>query len=137
MAGLSNLEQLLSALSPRLEEDDYVFCCVEGTLEQWSRVNPIATMLEDEGLSLVLERSVAEGESLHYQGVFKLITLRVHSDLEAVGLTAAISAKLASENISANVIAGYYHDHVLVPAGRESEAMKYLLELSNRDQVAL
>ena len=39
----------------------------------------------------------------------------MHSALDAVGLTAAFAAALAEHGISANVVSGYYHDHLLVP----------------------
>ena len=61
---------------------------------------------------------------------FRCITLRVHSSLHAVGLTAAVSAELARHAVSANVVAGYFHDHVLVPSDRAEEALKHLENLS-------
>ncbi|MDG1438394.1 MAG: ACT domain-containing protein, partial [Emcibacteraceae bacterium] len=58
-----------------------------------------------------------------YEGIYKKITLNVHSSLEAVGLTAAFSNALTQAGISANVIAGYYHDHIFVPVNDVQKAM--------------
>jgi hypothetical protein len=54
------------------------------------------------------------------------LTLTVQSSLEAVGLTAAVSERLARENIPCNVLAGYLHDHLLVPVERVDEAIAAL-----------
>ena len=62
---------------------------------------------------------------------FKRITCNVHSSLDAVGMTAVMSAALTQANISANVVAGYYHDHIFVPAGRADESIAVLFELAN------
>ncbi|WP_260563531.1 ACT domain-containing protein [Alteromonas sp. KS69] len=59
------------------------------------------------------------------------MTCNVHSSLDAVGMTAVMSAALTQANISANVVAGYYHDHIFVPAGRADEAIAVLFELAN------
>ena len=59
-----------------------------------------------------------------------MITLRIHSSLEAVGLTAAVATKLAKAGITANVVAAYFHDHIFVPVERADEAVKLLLEFS-------
>ena len=54
------------------------------------------------------------------------LTLEVHSSLESVGLTAAVSARLAARGIACNVIAGYHHDHLLVPVARADDAIEAL-----------
>jgi hypothetical protein len=59
-----------------------------------------------------------------------MITLSIHSSLEAVGFLAAITGKLADHNISVNPISAYYHDHLFVPAARAQAAMELLQEFS-------
>ena len=115
MSGITELDELLRAMSPKLLDSEFVFCTVKGKLNDYAELDPVATFIESEGLTLVLEKSVAEKAGLAFDGSFSQITLTVHSSLEAVGLTAAVATKLASKGISANVIAAYYHDHVFVP----------------------
>ncbi|HFQ5250571.1 TPA: ACT domain-containing protein [Vibrio vulnificus] len=130
MTGITDLQRLLQSMSPQLVEGDYVFCTVDGPLKDYLHLDPIATFREQEGLTLVLEAQQAEQAGLNTDSRFCLITLTVHSSLEAVGLTAAFANKLASYGISANVIAGYYHDHIFVPQGKAHEAMSALTELT-------
>ncbi|EKD7161335.1 ACT domain-containing protein [Vibrio vulnificus] len=130
MTGITDLQHLLQSMSPQLVEGDYVFCTVDGPLKDYLHLDPIATFREQEGLTLVLEAQQAEQAGLNTDSRFCLITLTVHSSLEAVGLTAAFANKLASYGISANVIAGYYHDHIFVPQGKAHEAMSALTELT-------
>ncbi|EPT8341737.1 ACT domain-containing protein [Vibrio vulnificus] len=130
MTGITDLQHLLQSMSPQLVEGDYVFCTVDGPLKDYLHLDPIATFREQEGLTLVLEAQQAEQARLTTDSRFCLITLTVHSSLEAVGLTAAFASKLASYGISANVIAGYYHDHIFVPQGKAHEAMSALTELT-------
>lgn len=118
MAGITDLQRLLQSMSPQLVEGEYVFCTVDGPLTDYLHLDPIATFREQEGLTLVLKAQHAEKAGLNTNSHFCLITLTVHSSLEAVGLTAAFANKLASYGISANVIAGYYHDHIFVPKGK-------------------
>lgn len=61
---------------------------------------------------------------------FACITLTVHSALDSVGLTALVATRLAEQQISCNVIAGYHHDHLLVPADRADDAVALLTGLS-------
>ena len=90
---------------------------------------PIATFSEDEGLTFVLRQSIADSYKLSYDGVFQRITLQVHSSLEAVGLTAAFSQRLAAHNISANVFAAYFHDHIFIPVADAERALSALANL--------
>lgn len=131
MPGKTDLDQLLKTMSPELLEGDYVFCTSKNsTYGDYAGAKPFASITEKEGLTLVLLKQEAERSGLHYEGTFNCITLNVHSSLHAVGLTAAISATLTDHEISANVIAGYFHDHVFVQSQFAKRALGILLKLS-------
>lgn len=90
----------------------------------------LCTMREHEGLTAIVERGDAVRFRLASTYEARLITLAVHSSLEAVGFIAVVSRKLADAGISCNVIAGYYHDHILVPIERADDAMTLLYEIA-------
>jgi len=92
-------------------------------------VEPIATVREDEALTLVISQREADRHGLAYEASQAWITLRVHSSLAAVGMTAAVSAALTTAGISCNVIAAYHHDHIFVPVQRGHEARQVLAAL--------
>ncbi|GGK30998.1 ACT domain-containing protein [Aliivibrio fischeri] len=129
MSGIFELDELLRTMKPELLTQEYVFCSVEGELKEYISLNPIGTFVEQEGLTLVLEKDVALKENIPFDGVFRQITLTVHSSLDAVGLTAAVSTKLASKGISANVVAAFYHDHIFVPSSKAELALSALKEI--------
>ena len=130
MSGETSLAVLLSELSPRLQPTPYVFCCIQGAkYGDLAHTEPIASMAEAEGLTVVLSQDAADREGLGYTGLFRCILLEVHSSLHAVGLTAVVAQTLATASISANVIAGYHHDHVFVPADRADDALELLTKL--------
>ncbi len=130
--GEKNLENLLGSISPELIEGDYVFCSVENSsYGDYADAQPIASFSESEGLTLVLLKEAADRFGLTYDGLFRCITLGVHSSLEAVGLTAAISSKLATHGIAANIIAAYFHDHVFVQSELADQAIGILSEAEN------
>lgn len=133
MTAITDLDILLKSMSPEIIEGDYVFCTVDGRLADYVQLDPIATFREKEGLTLVLKEEVATTAQLDFDGVLGLITLSVHSSLEAVGLTAAFATKLGSYGISANVVAGYYHDHIFVQKDKAEAAMSALREFSEAD----
>ncbi|MBC2735366.1 MAG: ACT domain-containing protein [Desulfobacteraceae bacterium] len=131
MTGEKDLEKLLSSMSPTLLDGEYVFCTFPNAhYGDHFELAPIASFIEPEGLSLVVPKSKADEQGLSYACVFKGITLSVHSSLEAVGLTAAVSRKLTEHGISANVIAGYYHDHIFVPKEHVEKAIETLNEFA-------
>ncbi|MEZ8824586.1 ACT domain-containing protein [Vibrio amylolyticus] len=133
MTAITDLEILLKSMSPELVEGNYVFCTVDGALSDYFALEPIATFQEKEGLTLVLEEEKAAAAKLDFDAIFSLITLSVHSSLEAVGLTAAFATKLGSYGISANVVAGYYHDHIFVQKDKADAAMSALKEFSESE----
>ncbi|WP_281543948.1 ACT domain-containing protein [Grimontia sp. SpTr1] len=130
MAGTVDLNALLDSMKPELMQDEFVFCTVSGELADFVELAPLATFQENEGLTLLLEKSVADSANMVFEGVYRQITLTVHSSLDAVGLTAAVSTKLAEKGISANVLAAYYHDHIFVQAEKAEAALAALLEFS-------
>ena len=118
MSGIKDLDILLSNMEPVLDKRDFVFCSFPTfDWDKMRELNPVGFFQEK------------EGKDMDCQSVYGLITLNVHSSLDAVGLTAAFSAKLTEKNISANVIAAYYHDHIFVPKEKAEQALNAILEL--------
>jgi hypothetical protein len=88
-----------------------------------------AWVREREGVTLVLARDDAEAAGLPFVFESAWLTLAVHTSFEAVGLIAAFAARLAEEGIPANVLAGWHHDHILVPLDRADDAIDALRSL--------
>ncbi|WP_407554354.1 ACT domain-containing protein [Streptomyces sp. Pv4-95] len=130
MSGESDLRLLLSGMRPRLNEGRYVFTTVPGTAPEG--LTPVVTVAEQEGLTLVARQEEADHAGLAYDYVAAWITLRVHSALDAVGLTAAVATELAAAGLSCNVIAGFHHDHLFVPHEAAQEALRRLTTLADR-----
>jgi hypothetical protein len=128
-AGERDLGVLLRELRPVLRDGRYVFVCVDFVPDD---ADPIVVVREDEGTTLVLRLDEARrlGLAWNERDVMAMITLRVHSSLSAVGLTAAVAAALTTRSISCNVVAGFHHDHLFVPAERAGDAMAALSDLS-------
>ena len=125
MSGEKNLAILLKNMKPVLNTGDFVFCTVSDIYTiDLSQI--IGSFKEKEGITLVLPKAYADELDLEYFSIMSWITLQVHSALEAVGLTAAFSKVLAENNISCNVVAGYYHDHIFVMKKDAEKAMELL-----------
>ena len=129
MSGETDLQVMLAGLEPTVRDGEFVYVTVE---EAPPGVTAEATVVEAEGLTLVVPRDVADAHGWTYDFVAGWLTLTVHSALEAVGLTAAVSQALADRGISANMLAGHFHDHVLVPIERRDDAVSALRDLSSR-----
>jgi hypothetical protein len=127
MSGSStDLVQLLRTMEPELHEGVYVFASVpHGT----QGLDPLATFREAEGLTVVVEEAAAAKLGLKVLFRAAWLTLKVHSDLQAVGFTAAFAKALGEAGISCNVFAGAHHDHVFVPAEGAQEALEALRAL--------
>lgn len=127
MRGESDLGNLLAGMSPVVKPGRFVFATVahDSTAPQG-----LASVVEPEGRSVVLSQQDADRLGLEYDFVAGWITLQVHSALSAIGLTATLSSALAAAGISSNVVAGHYHDHLLVPYERRDEAVNVLRGLA-------
>lgn len=117
-----------NTLNPHLHEGTFVFACVRDP-DRARKLEPVASIHEDEGVTVVLPEQVALREGLDILFHAAWISLRMPSALDAVGLTAAFSAALARAGVPCNVVAGAYHDHIFVPVHTAAEAMRILHEL--------
>lgn len=128
MSAVSDLDTLLRSMHPQLNPGVYVFSTLaEGQALPLQDV--IASIREAEGLSVVVEASVARMAGLDATYPCSWITLNVHSDLAAVGLTAAFATALGQAGISCNVVAGTRHDHLFVACDQAQAALDTLLAL--------
>ncbi|HUT58241.1 MAG TPA: ACT domain-containing protein [Phycisphaerae bacterium] len=130
MSGQTDLPKLLRALKPVLREGEFVFCSIRPEEAAGLRGEPIFQFLEDEGLTVVLRREEAEQNGLAFAFPSRMLTLTAHSSLDAVGVLAAVTMKLADAGISVNAVSACYHDHLFVPSGRAEEALRLLAEMS-------
>ncbi|MFE6870259.1 ACT domain-containing protein [Kitasatospora sp. NPDC057692] len=130
MAGERDLATLLRDLRPQLNPGRYVYCTLPTKVPAGLR--PVATVAEPEGVTVVVAQEEADALGLRYAYVAAWITLRVHSALEAVGLTAAVATRLAEDGISCNLMAGFHHDHLFVAAADADRAVRALEDLSAR-----
>jgi hypothetical protein len=130
MSGETNLTILLKSMKPILQDGEYVFCSVDYQNTSYLTLDPICVFREDEGLTLVILRECADANNISYSSVFRMVTLSIHSSLEAIGFLATITNKLAMHGISVNPISAYYHDHLFIPASRAYEVIEILQALS-------
>ncbi|UKB77913.1 ACT domain-containing protein [Chryseobacterium sp. MEBOG07] len=131
MSGEKDLAVLLQNMEPVLNAGEYVFCTVENLGEIKDIEKILFFFREAEAVTIVLEKAIAEEWGMNYSYISSWITLNIHSSLEAVGLTAAFANALKQENISCNVVAAYFHDHIFVAKEDAENAMKALEALKN------
>ena len=114
---VGDLAGMLAGMAPVLDPREWRFVLVESD----QPAAAFALIREEEGTTAII---AGEG------GGFARITLMVHSALEGVGLTAAVSGALAAAGIACNVVAGFHHDHLFVPWDRRLEALDILQRLA-------
>jgi hypothetical protein len=121
-----DLAILLRTMEPVLHPEPYGYGLWAGGVQL---IEPFATVSEAEGLTIVAPLADLQAAGMRSEP-WARISLTVHSDLAAVGLTAAFATALGAEGISCNVIAGYHHDHLFVQWDRRTQAMAALQALS-------
>jgi uncharacterized protein len=130
MTAERDLAALLRDMKPEMRDGTFVFCTFAEDVQIPGAVTPLLTFREAEGITLVLPREEAERIGLPHQFASRLITLTVHSSLDAVGFLAAITARLAGAGIGVNAVSAFYHDHLFVPEHRADEALRLLQDMS-------
>jgi uncharacterized protein len=131
--GERNLAMLLQNMRAEMHEGVFVFCSIPADQEIPATLRPVHIFREREGTTVVVRREAAESAGLSGQFASRLITLTVHSSLEAVGFLAAITGRLAEAGISVNAVSAFYHDHLFVPDHRADEALHHLQNMSRPD----
>lgn len=123
MTGERDLNALLGHMKPEMQRGIFVFCTIPTNETIPAALNPLMTFREQEGTTLVVLREEAEAAGLRSAFASRLITLTVHSALDAVGFLAAITARLAEAGISVNAVSAFHHDHLFVAVEQAEEAM--------------
>ena len=130
MSGERNLERLQRQMAAQLQPETYVYCSFPD-FQLPSGISPICTFRESEGLTAIVERSQADRACVPHMFEARLITLTVHSSLEAIGFLATVATALAKAGIPCNAVAAYHHDHLFVPKAVAEEAMSVLDSLAS------
>ncbi|MEL6978827.1 MAG: ACT domain-containing protein [Pseudomonadota bacterium] len=135
MTGETDLEALLAGMDPVLSDGVYVFATAPGadlaTFEPREAVcAALMLFAEPEGVTLILPERAALALGLELAFRCRLITLNVHSSLDAIGFLARITAQLASLEMGVNPVSAFHHDHLFVPEARAEEALKALKALA-------
>lgn len=132
MSGQTDLATLLASLQPELQEGIFVFVSRGPDCPALpGDVVPIMRFREQEGWTLLVEETAAFRAGLDGSFRCRLITLTVHSALEAVGLLAAVTTGLAAAGIAVNAVSAFYHDHLFVALERAEEACEILRKLGS------
>jgi len=129
MVGELNLHALLQTLTAKLVDGVFVFITMPKDKVP-KNIAPRMIFEEAEGTTLIMLLDEAEALGLAYEFPCRMITLDVHSSLEAVGFIAHIATQLAKHDMGVNPVSGFYHDHLFVPDGRENDALKILEQIA-------
>jgi len=130
MAGETDLKTLLASMTPELLAGTYVFATLAPGIAQPEGLAPMMIFREREGVTLIVTEDAASAAGLTASFRCRMVTLNIHSSLEAVGFLAAITTRLAAAGIGVNPVSAFYHDHLFVPADRAEEALGLLRQLA-------
>lgn len=130
MTGETDLKTLLASMTPELLDGTYVLATLAPEVSQPKNLDPVMLFREREGTTLIVREDTAKAAGLSASFRCRMITLNIHSSLEAVGFLAAITTRLAAAGMGVNPVSAFYHDHLFVPAERAEEAMVLLRGLA-------
>ena len=122
MDGERNLDALLKTMQPHLMDGKWVFRTSVDSFDAATLETAILMFREQEGITIISPATPTDNDL----PIWSMITLSIHSNLEAVGFLAAITTALAAIDIPVNAVSAYYHDHIFVPYGRRDDALECL-----------
>lgn len=136
--GETNLDQLIRSMEPSLHPDTFVFTTFASSPENdrinenqdFLALNPVMMFKEAEGVTLILPQGTALEKNIDFEFPCRMITLNIHSSLDAVGFLARITQRLAALDMGVNPVSGFFHDHLFVPKDKADEAMSELRRMS-------
>jgi hypothetical protein len=134
MTGETDLKTLLASMTPELLAETYVFVTLAPGVPEPDGVEPVMVFREREGMTLIVAENAASAAGLAGSFRCRMITLDIHSSLEAIGFLAAITTRLASAGMGVNPVSAFYHDHLFVPAERAEEALELLIKLTEESR---
>lgn len=125
------LDALLAAIQPELDSEEWAFACVDATFPV-ALAKPLLVFHEREGATIVAPAAELARFNVSYEGTWRRIVINAYSALDAVGFLAEMTRALTAENIPANVVSAYHHDHLFVPSDRAQDALTALAALAER-----
>ncbi|WP_088332309.1 ACT domain-containing protein [Lacimicrobium sp. SS2-24] len=134
MTAEKNLKTLMAKMQPALDPRTFVFARLPLNAVLPTGLQPQMWFMEKQGPTLIVEQEEAERHAFEYEFTCRMITLRIHSALDAVGFLAAVTRCLADLEMGVNPVSGFYHDHLFVPAQQAELAMQALRRLSQSYQ---
>jgi len=130
MSGETDLNKLIASMQSELRGGTYVFVTIPLDDANPDGLGAVMSFREAEGVTMIVPEQAASAAGL--VGVFpcRMVTLTVHSALDAVGFLAAITTRLAAAGISVNAVSAFFHDHLFVPAGQAEETVEILCRMA-------
>lgn len=137
MPGETNLTTLLAGMRPALKPGNFVFATLPDGRPVPAASDPVMVFREAEGRTLIAREDAARAAGLAAAFRCRMITLEVHSSLEAVGFLAAVTTRLAAAGIGVNPVSACFHDHLFVPVERAEEAVAILRAMAAENAAAI
>jgi hypothetical protein len=130
MSGETDLNKLFASMHPELRNGTYVFVTMPLDGADPVGLEAVMSFREDEGVTMIVPERAASAAGLVSVFPCRMVTLTVHSALNAVGFLATITTRLAAAGISVNAVSAYFHDHLFVPAERAEETVEMLFRVA-------
>jgi hypothetical protein len=130
MSGETGLNKLIATMHPELRDGTYVLVTMPLDGADPGGLGAVLSFRENEGVTMIVPDQAASAAG--FMGVFpcRIVTLTVHSALNAVSFLAAITTRLAAAGISVNAVSAFFHDHLFVPAGQAEETVEILCRMA-------